>query len=58
MADKDLEQFMQMTKNKQADLDKELDEMMEDDPELKDLMNEDESKPEKKKLEDLDDSII
>lgn len=55
MSDKDLEQFMQMSKMKNADLEKELDELMEEDEELKQMMKAD-SKKKKKDLENLDDS--
>ncbi len=57
MSDKDLESFMQQTKMKQANLDKELDDLMNDDPELKKLSQEDSKKNKKKKnLDEMDDS--
>lgn len=57
MSDKDLESFMQQTKMKQANLDKELDDLMNDDPELKKLSQEDSKKNKKKKnLDEIDDS--
>jgi len=57
MTDRDLEQFMAMSKNKHADLDKELDELMEDDEELRNMMKDDSKKNKTKNLENLDDSI-
>ena len=57
MSDKDLESFMQQTKMKQANLDKELDDLMNDDPELKKLSQKDSKKNQKKKnLDEMDDS--
>lgn len=57
MSDKDLESFIQQTKMKQANLDKELDDLMNDDPELKKLSQQDSKKNKKKKnLDEMDDS--
>jgi hypothetical protein len=58
MSDKDLESFMQQSKMKHSDLDKELDDLMNDDPELKKLSQEEDviKGKKKKNLDELDDS--
>jgi hypothetical protein len=58
MSEKDLESFMQQSKMKHADLDKELDDLMNEDPELKKLSQEEDviKGKKKKNLEELDDS--